>query len=94
MHKFEFKESVRVELATTPEARLFHSILLRAVDDAINGYGANQQSAINWLWEKDNAIRNVCLIFSDYDIQYVRNTIKKQLGEKFYSIKGIVYGNA
>jgi hypothetical protein len=93
MHKFEFKESIRAELATTPEARLFHSILLLAVSDAINGHGDNQQSAINWLWEDQNAIRNICLIFSDYDLQYVRNTIIKKLGKKFYSIKGLVNGH-
>ena len=56
MFKFEFKESIRAELATTPHARLFHAILLLAMKDALEGYSTERESAIRWLNEHDNVV--------------------------------------
>ena len=50
MHKFDTKTSINEELSITPESRLLHAILLKAVDDAINGYGSDQKSALFFLW--------------------------------------------
>ena len=78
MFKFEFKESVRAELATTPHARLFHAILLLAMKDALEGYGTERESAIRWLNEHDNVVKDICLILSGYDQQYVQRIISEK----------------
>jgi hypothetical protein len=78
MFKFEFKESVRAELATTPHARLFHAILLQAMKDAIDGYGTERESAIRWLNEHDNVVKDICLILSGYDEHYIHDIIGKR----------------
>ena len=78
MFKFEFKESVRAELATTPHARLFHAILLLAMKDALEGYNTERESAIRWLNEHDNVVKDICLILSGYDQQYIQRIIKEK----------------
>ena len=78
MFKFEFKESVRAELATTPHARLFHAILLLAMKDALQGYGKERESAIRWINEHDNVVKDICLILSGYDQQYIQRIIKEK----------------
>ena len=78
MFKFEFKESVRAELATTPHARLFHAILLLAMKDALEGYGTERESAIRWLNEHDNVVKDICLILSGYDQQYIQRVINEK----------------
>jgi hypothetical protein len=78
MFKFEFKESIRAELATTPHARLFHAILLLAMKDALEGYGTERESAIRWLNEHDNVVKDICLILSGYDQQYIQRIINEK----------------
>jgi len=78
MFKFEFKESVRAELATTPHARLFHAILLLAMKDALHGYGRERESAIRWINEHDNVVKDICLILSGYDQQYIKRIISEK----------------
>ena len=78
MFKFEFKESIRAELATTPHARLFHAILLLAMKDALQGYGTERESAIRWINEHDNVVKDICLILSGYDQQYVKRIISEK----------------
>jgi len=82
MHKFDIKTSVNEELSITPESRLLHAILLKAVDDAMNGYGSDQKSALFFLWCKSNQLRDLCLIFSNYDIDYVRKMIANKVKNK------------
>jgi hypothetical protein len=78
MFKFEFKESIRAELATTPHARLFHAILLLAMKDALEGYSKERESSIRWLNEHDNVVKDICLILSGYDQQYIQRIIKEK----------------
>jgi hypothetical protein len=78
MFKFEFKESIRAELATTPHARLFHAILLLAMKDALEGYSTERETAIRWLNEHDNVVKDICLILSGYDQQYIQRIIKEK----------------
>ena len=78
MFKFEFKESVRAELATTPHARLFHAILLLAMKDALEGYSKERESSIRWLNEHDNVVKDICLILSGYDQKYIQRIIKEK----------------
>lgn len=82
MKKFELKESIVDELSTTPEARLLQAILLKAVDDAMFGYSNEQKSALFFLWSKSNQLRDLCLLFSHYDIHYVRKMILNKIKDK------------
>ena len=82
MQKIELREATVNELSTTPEARLLQAILLKAVDDAMNGYSTEQKSALFFLWSKSNQLRDLCLLFSNYDIDYVKKMIYSKVKDK------------
>lgn len=82
MQKIELREAAVNELSTTPEARLLQAILLKAVDDAMNGYSTEQKSALFFLWSKSNQLRDLCLLFSNYDIDYVKKMIYSKVKDK------------
>jgi hypothetical protein len=46
--------------------------------DALEGYGTERESAIRWLNEHDNVVKDICLILSGYDQQYVQRIISEK----------------
>jgi hypothetical protein len=46
--------------------------------DALEGYSTERESAIRWLNEHDNVVKDICLILSGYDQQYIQRIIKEK----------------
>ena len=79
MHTFEFKQSILDEFSSTPEGRLFQSILVRALLDATTGFGRDRDDAIRFLHER-NYVKDLCLIFTGYDQEFLTEFINKKNG--------------
>lgn len=85
----ESKKSLRNELVSTPEGRLFIAILTHALLDVIEKRDYHtRRTALNWFLVKHNPMRDFCLLLAEIDREYVIRMIKDKVGmteyEKLY----------